>query len=77
MNIVPQEINDQDQMTVIYDGAIQRALVYGVTELDTEGKFNPKEKINRAEATEQIYNVLEYIKAHKAPIVNSEEDAKQ
>lgn len=63
----PVVIADQDQLTVDYSGAIQRALVYGVTQLDTAGKFNPKDEISRAEAAEQIYNALEYLKAHPAP----------
>lgn len=67
LNIVPVEIDDHDQLTIGYDGAIQRALVYGVAKLDADGKFNPKGKISRAEAAEQIYNALEYLKAHPAP----------
>lgn len=55
-----------NQLTVSYDGAIQRALVYGIVQLGAEGKFNPKEKITRAEATEQIFDALEYIEAHPA-----------
>nr|WP_312578647.1 S-layer homology domain-containing protein [Sedimentibacter sp.] len=70
INIVPTEIKDQDKLTVSYDGAIQRALVYGIVQLDAEGKLNPKEKITRAEATEQIYNALKYIDAHQAPTEN-------
>ncbi|WP_243124100.1 S-layer homology domain-containing protein [Pelotomaculum schinkii] len=67
INLVPVEIADHDQLTISYDGAIQRALFYGVTKLDAEGKFNAKGKISRAEAAEQIYNALEYLKAHPAP----------
>jgi hypothetical protein len=63
----PVIITDQDKLTVDYSGAIQRALVYGITKLDAEGKFNPKAEVSRAEAAEQIYNALEYIKAHPAP----------
>jgi len=67
INIIPKEILDEEELTVVYSGAIQRSLAYGITKLDEEGKFNPKEKITRAEATEQIYNALEYINAHQAP----------
>jgi hypothetical protein len=66
IKISPVAISDQDQLTIDYSGAIQRALVYGITQLDGEGKFNPKAEISRAEAAEQIYNALEYIKAHPA-----------
>jgi len=67
INIVPAVITDQDQMTIEFSGAIQRALVYGFTQLNEEGKFNPKAKISRAEAAEQVYNALQYINAHPAP----------
>lgn len=70
INLVPVEIADEDQITVSYSGAIQRALAYKVTQLDAQGKFNPKAKISRAEAAEQIYNVLEYIKAYPAPNID-------
>jgi hypothetical protein len=66
INLVPVEISDQDQMTVSYSGAIQRAIAYGITKLDAAGNFNPQGKISRAEAAEQIYNALEYMKAHTA-----------
>lgn len=61
-------ITDQDQLTIDYSGAIQRALTYGVVQLDAEEKFNPKDEISRAEAAEQIFNTLEYIKAHPAKL---------
>lgn len=41
-----------------YDGAIRRAIVYKVVVLGTNNKFNPKDKISRANAAEQIYNIL-------------------
>lgn len=67
INIKPAEIKDEEQMKIEYSGAIQRALVYKLTQLDAEGKFNPTAKITRAEAAEQLYNALEYLKAHPAP----------
>lgn len=70
LNLVPTKISDQEQLTIIYDGSIQRALVYGVVKLDAEGRFNPKGEITRAEAAEQIYNALEYINAHPAPTID-------
>lgn len=73
IKIIPVEIADEDQITVDYQGAIQRALVYNVIKLDGEGKLNPKGKITRAEAAEQIYNALEYLKAHPAPVPETEE----
>ncbi|MEI7884136.1 MAG: S-layer homology domain-containing protein [Clostridia bacterium] len=68
IKLVPIKLADQAELTVSYDGAIQRALAYGVIKLDSAGKFQPKAKITRAAAAEQIYNALEYIKAHPAPL---------
>ncbi|GBF33485.1 hypothetical signaling protein [Desulfocucumis palustris] len=68
INIVPVDIADQEQMSAVYSGAVQRALAYGVTQLDESNKFNPKADISRAEAAEQIYNALEYIKAVPAQL---------
>ncbi|CAM4221877.1 hypothetical protein FHS16_000461 [Paenibacillus endophyticus] len=67
IKLAPVQINDSTELTVDYDGAIQRALSYNVVKLDEQGNFHPKAEITRAEAAEQIYNVLEYIKAHPAP----------
>lgn len=70
INLVPVEISDQDQMEISYSGAIQRALAYDIVQLDTAGNFGPRIKISRAEAAEQIYNALAYLKAHPAPVKN-------
>ena len=70
IKLVPVEIADQDKISIGYDGSIQRSLTYGVTVLDEKGKFNPKGEITRAEVAEQIYNALEYIKAHPAPVID-------
>lgn len=67
IKLVPAEIKDNADITIDYDGSIQRALAYNVVKLDEQGNFNPKGEITRAEAAEQIYNVLEYLKAHPAP----------
>jgi hypothetical protein len=69
IKLIPVEIADQDQIAPSYDGSVQRALVYGVAKLDGEGKFKAKDKISRGEAAEQIYNALEYLKAHQAPVI--------
>ncbi len=65
LDIKPTAIKDEDQLTVEFSGAIQRALVYGVVKLDAEGNFYPKDKLTRAEAAEQIYNALEYLKGQE------------
>ncbi len=64
IKLVPTEIADGDKITADYSGAIQRALKYGVTSLDKEDNFNPKDLLSRAEAAEMLYNTLEYLKAH-------------
>ncbi|NOU75704.1 hypothetical protein GC098_30765 [Paenibacillus sp. LMG 31458] len=61
------DIKDEDQMNVEYSGSIQRALHYGVVKLSAEGTFNPKSEITRADAAEEIFNALAYLKAHSAP----------
>ncbi|ULO07665.1 S-layer homology domain-containing protein [Paenibacillus sp. 19GGS1-52] len=66
------EFKDQGQVKVDYSGSIQRALNYGVVKLDTNGKFNPKQEITRAEAAVEISNALAYLKAHSAPVAVSE-----
>ena len=62
IKIVPADIADASQINSSYSGAIERALVYKIVNLDSKGNFNPTEKISRAEAAEQVYNALEYIK---------------
>ncbi|WP_337101155.1 S-layer homology domain-containing protein [Paenibacillus sp. YIM B09110] len=74
IKLVPVEIKDSADLTIDYEGSIQRALAYQVVKLDAQGNFNPKAEISRAEAAEQIYNVLEYIKAHPAPSPEPDQD---
>jgi hypothetical protein len=62
INIVPADISDENQINNSYSGAIQRALVYKIINLDSNKNFYPTAKITRAEAAEQVYNALEYIK---------------
>jgi hypothetical protein len=69
IKLVPAEIKDGDQMNALYSGAVQRALHYNLTALNADGKFLPKEVITRSEAAIQVYNALEYLKAHPAPTV--------
>lgn len=67
IKIIPVEIGDQAELTIGFDGSVQRALVLKIAELDADGNFNPKDEITRAEAAVLIYNALEYIEAHPAP----------
>jgi len=62
VKLMPVDIADEDQLTVLYSGSIHRALFYGIAKLDSNNKFNPKEEISRAEAALQVYQALEYIR---------------
>ncbi|OCT13642.1 hypothetical protein A8709_18815 [Paenibacillus pectinilyticus] len=68
INPVVTEISDNDQITIDYSGSIQRGLNYGIIKLNAAGKFNPKDEITRADAAEEIFNALAYLKAHQAPV---------
>ncbi|NHN35264.1 S-layer homology domain-containing protein [Paenibacillus agricola] len=72
INPVVVDISDMDQMNVEYSGSIQRAINYGVIKLSADGKMNPKAEITRADAAEEIYNAIEYLKAHQAPSAPAE-----
>ncbi|MGO4544602.1 S-layer homology domain-containing protein [Paenibacillus sp. 2TAB23] len=67
IKIIPMEFNDQAELSVSYDGSVQRALVLKIAELDAEGNFNPTDEITRADAAVLIFNALAYIDAHPAP----------
>jgi hypothetical protein len=73
IKIIPAVIVDQDQISSGYEGSVQRALTYKITKLDDRGKFNPKSQISRAEAAEQIYDTLEYIKAHSVQTIDTKQ----
>jgi hypothetical protein len=67
IDLTPADISDSDQMEVLYSGSIQRALLYKLVELDADGGFRPKEAVTRGDAAVQVYQALEYLKAHTAP----------
>lgn len=70
INLVPVDIADHDQLNVLYSGSIQRALHYNLVQLAADGSFYPAKHITREEAAVQIYNALEYLKAHPAPAIS-------
>lgn len=72
---VAADFKDQDQVMPDYSGAIQRALNYGVAKLDSNGMFNPKKEITRAEAAVEISNALSYLQDHSVPEQGSESEA--
>ncbi|MCQ4088342.1 S-layer homology domain-containing protein [Saccharibacillus sp. JS10] len=66
INIKPQDITDEKELTAEYQGAIQRALNRGIVKLDADGNFHPKEQITRAEAAVMLYDSIEFLKQQSA-----------
>ncbi|NGZ77032.1 S-layer homology domain-containing protein [Saccharibacillus sp. VR-M41] len=62
INIKPQPIADEGELTAEYQGSIQRALFRGIVQLDADGEFRPKASITRAEAAVMLYDALEFLK---------------
>ncbi|MFF2907494.1 S-layer homology domain-containing protein [Paenibacillus sp. NPDC057934] len=66
INIKPADITDDSQLDPSYQGAVQRSLVYKINTLDSNGKFNPKGEITRAEAAIMVYNAVDFLKSREA-----------
>lgn len=56
INMMYIETADEADMTIEYQGAIQRSMKYNITSLDQDKNFYPKKQLTRAEAAEMIYN---------------------
>lgn len=56
INMMYIETADESEMTIEYQGAIQRSMKYNITALDLDKKFYPQKPLTRAEAAEMIYN---------------------
>jgi hypothetical protein len=69
IKLIPADISDSAKINILYSGAIQRALVYKLVQLDADGGFRPKEPVTRADAATAVYQALEYLKAHPVPQV--------
>lgn len=54
-------IGDEAAITPSYSGAIQRALVRRIAELDANDKFNPQTPVTRAEAAAFVHNAITYV----------------
>jgi hypothetical protein len=67
IKIAPVEFADSSELTVEYQGAIQRAIVLGIVQLDADRKLHPKGELTRADAAELIYHALEFLQAHPGP----------
>ncbi|MZQ87162.1 S-layer protein [Paenibacillus sp. 5J-6] len=64
-------IKDEDQININYQGTLQRLLLYKITKLDQDGKFNPKAELTRGEAANWVYQAIQYVEAHaqnQAPV---------
>lgn len=62
IKIDPVAITDEASLNPTYQGSIQRALKYKIISLDSNGKFNPKSELTRADAAIMLYNALEFMK---------------
>lgn len=62
-----REIADEDQIDEAYRGAVQRALTYGVVQLDEDGNFHPQDPVTRAEAAQQAYLALACMETYSEP----------
>jgi hypothetical protein len=58
------DIHDADQITPEFQGALQRMLLYKITELDKDGKLNPKAEMTRGEAATWVYNASKVVAVH-------------
>ncbi|MGO4107838.1 S-layer homology domain-containing protein [Paenibacillus sp. YAF4_2] len=58
-------ILDEKDITVDYQGTIQRALLYKIAKLDEEGNFHPQEIVDRGEAAAMLYDAHQFVETHK------------
>lgn len=61
IKLVPVKIGDEKQLNPAYQGAVQRALQYGIAAVDRQGDFHPKDPIIREEAVSSVYRALRYL----------------
>ncbi|WP_438445369.1 S-layer homology domain-containing protein [Gorillibacterium sp. sgz5001074] len=57
-------IQDEDQITPEYQGALQRLLLYKIAELDRDGRFHPKDELTRGQAAVWLNKALAFKEAH-------------
>ncbi|MNN47402.1 hypothetical protein D3C81_1618200 [compost metagenome] len=67
INLVPAAISDEAELNPGYQGAVQRSLKFGITSLDADGKFHPKEKIKQEEAAAMLDKAVAYAAEHPGP----------
>lgn len=66
INIVPAAIADEDQLDIVNQGAVRRALHYQLVSLDATGKFNPQAKLTRADAAAITFKAVELLEKQQA-----------
>lgn len=59
-------IEDESDITVTYQGTIQRALLYQIVSLDEEQNFDPQHVLTRGEGAAILHRTLQFIEAHQA-----------
>jgi len=64
IKLIPVDIKDEVNLTPEYSGLLQRALHYGIVELDTDGNLDPKKALTRAEAAEILLKTIEFAELH-------------
>jgi len=57
-------IEDEKDIDPNFQGTIQRALLYKVTELDEQGNFHPKQIVTREEAAAILFNAVSFVEEH-------------
>ncbi|MDR9854640.1 S-layer homology domain-containing protein [Paenibacillus sp. VCA1] len=67
-------VKDEDETAPEYRAGLQFLLLTGITELDAQNRFHPKQNITRMEAAEMIYNALQFIQSHKSQDPGQAED---
>lgn len=67
-------IKDEDKVTKEYMNSIQKLLITKIATLDKNSLF-PKGEITRAEASEMLYNAMEFLKKHEPSTPSSDEAA--
>ena len=55
------DIADREEMSVEFSGVLQRAIYYGIIELDDKNMLHPKTELSREEAAGIINRLVEYM----------------
>ncbi|MCL6459831.1 MAG: S-layer homology domain-containing protein [Gorillibacterium sp.] len=63
VKLIPQAIADEADIDPLFQGSIQRSLLYKVNSLGSDTKFEPKQAITRAEAAIMAFNAREALDA--------------